>query len=101
MFAVCRFPREETGFHVHEKRERKLIFVIVVGHIRDNTHQCITFSVMFHFGELLEVSSTEFQIIESPLSVSIVNMSDLRLEGKELSVSSPFGVYAKVEKKRR
>ena len=56
---------------------------------------------MFHFGELLEVSSTEFQIIESPLSVSIVNMSDLRLEGKELSVSSPFGVYAKAEKKRR
>ena len=47
----------------------------------------------------MEVSSTEFQIIESPLSVSIVNMSDLRLEGKELSVSSPFGVYAKVEKR--
>ena len=56
---------------------------------------------MFHFEELLEVSSTEFQIIESPLSVSIVNISDLRLEGKELSVSSPFGVYAKAEKKRR
>ena len=56
---------------------------------------------MFHFGELMEMSSTEFQIIESPLSVSTVNMSDLRLEGKELSVSSTFGVYAKVEKKRR
>ena len=24
-------------------------------------------------------------------------MSDLRLEGKELSVWSPFGIYAKVE----
>lgn len=34
-------------------------------------------------------------------TVSTVNMSDLRFEGKELSVSSPFGVYAKVEKKRR
>ena len=33
--------------------------------------------------------------------MSTVNMSDLRLEGQELSVSSPFGVYAKVEKKRR
>ena len=54
--------------------------------------QCIAFSVMFHFGELLEVRSTELQIIESPLSVSTVNMSDPRLEGKELSVSSPFGV---------
>lgn len=42
-----------------------------------------------------------FQIIESPPSVSTVNMSDLRLEGKELSVSSPFEVYATVEKKRR
>lgn len=49
----------------------------------------------------MEVSSTEFQIMESPLSVSTVKMSDLRLEGKEQSVSSPFGVYAKVEKKRR
>ena len=51
---------------------------------------------MFHFGESMEVSSTEFQIIESPLSVS-----DLRLEGKELSFSSTLGVYAKAEKKRR
>ena len=59
-------------------------------------HQCNTFSVVFHFGELMEMSSTEFQIIESPLSVSTVNMSDLRLEGKELLVSSPFGIYAKV-----
>ena len=42
----------------------------------------------------MEVSSTEFQIIESPLSVSTANMHDLRLEGKELSVSSPFGIYA-------
>lgn len=42
----------------------------------------------------MEVSSTEFQIIESPLSVSTVNMSDLRLEGKELSVSSSLGIYA-------
>ena len=62
--------------------------------------QCIAFSVMFHFGELLEVSSTEFQIIESPLSVSTANMSDLLLEGKELSVSSPFGINAKVEKRK-
>ena len=34
-------------------------------------------------------------------TVSTANMSDLRLEGKELSVSGPFGVYAKVEKKGR
>lgn len=54
---------------------------------------------MFHFVKLIEMSSTEFQIIESPLPVSTVNMSDLRLEGKELSVSSPFGYTLKLRKR--
>ena len=54
---------------------------------------------MFHFEELLEVSSTEFQIIESPLSVSIVNMSDFVWKANSCQSRVHLGYTLKLRKR--